>query len=487
MTPRRRKTRVYWNHSRRWGDFRDYADVGGRREPLILLGERLATSDPDLAGTLARQRLSELRALRDRKRETGRQAAPTLAAFALEHLIAKRRAGKVTDGWIAATEGFLRRAVEFFGAERELDGIRPSDVRAFTEWLRTQPARKTSKSPTKRRRAPVRTMSVYTIRAHLFALSNLYRRAQESEQVPLGFNPVAALMEKPEVTRKEARWLEIDQAALYLESARTLPTIVTPSGEAIGAELAYPLVATFLLTGGRLTEVLGLELDDVSFDRQTVTFRPNSWRRLKTQTSWRVVPLWPQLDTILRAWVFGSRLERGGRLLFPSAAGGVEAMLVETRKLLDRHRPARRLEGGRNSSPDFPAYLCRDPPSDARSRCTGEPLHCESRTRPRVRGDGSPRLRPFRDSSAPIGVRGVPDRAAFREARRSADSVGVCHKSCHKSGARAGKRNPRQHGSASRGGSSGMGPARFERATSCSGGATSRLHSLMSADFPAIT
>jgi integrase len=155
--------------------------------------------------------------------------------------------------------------------------------------------------------------------------------------VPLGFNPVAALMDKPEVTRREARWLEVDQASFYLEAARTLPAVVTASGEAIDAELAYPLVATFLLTGGRLAEVLGLELDDVSLDRKTVTFRPNSWRRLKTQTSWRVVPLWPQLEAILRAWIFGPRFERGGRLLFPSAAAaGGEAMLVETRKLLDR-------------------------------------------------------------------------------------------------------------------------------------------------------
>jgi integrase len=91
-----------------------------------------------------------------------------------------------------------------------------------------------------------------------------------------------------------------------------------------------------MLTGGRLAEVLGLELDDVSFDRRTVTFRPNDWRRLKTRTSWRVIPLWPQLETLLRAWVFGPRLEMSGRLLFPSFASGQEAPLRETRRLLDR-------------------------------------------------------------------------------------------------------------------------------------------------------
>jgi integrase len=39
--------------------------------------------------------------------------------------------------------------------------------------------------------------------------------------------------------------------------------------------LAHALLATLLLTGGRKSEVLGLELDDISFDRKTVTFRPN--------------------------------------------------------------------------------------------------------------------------------------------------------------------------------------------------------------------
>jgi integrase len=82
--------------------------------------------------------------------------------------------------------------------------------------------------------------------------------------------------------------------------------------------------------------VFGLELDDVSFDRSVITIRPNGWRRLKTRTSHRVVPLWPQLSQILRPYVFGPRLERGGRLLFPAFVDGREQMLTDVRKLLDR-------------------------------------------------------------------------------------------------------------------------------------------------------
>ena len=180
-----------------------------------------------------------------------------------------------------------------------------------------------------------KTMSAGRVRSHLYALSNLYRRAQEEELVPLGYNPASVLMEKPARDNREARWLKVPEAALLLERARRLrPRPNNP--DELAAAIAEPLLATFLLTGGRMSEVLGLELDDVSFDRRTVTFRPNAWRRLKTAGSWRIVPLWPQLEAILYASVFGPRLERGGRFLFPLTEPGPEAMLVETRKLLDR-------------------------------------------------------------------------------------------------------------------------------------------------------
>jgi integrase len=104
------------------------------------------------------------------------------------------------------------------------------------------------------------------VRHALNALSNLYRRAQSEGKVPPGFSPVAAMMDKPSGARREAKWLEVPDAALLLEAARTLPA--DPSrGDALPAEIAHAILATFLLTGGRSAEVLGLEVDDVSFDQ----------------------------------------------------------------------------------------------------------------------------------------------------------------------------------------------------------------------------
>ncbi len=146
--------------------------------------------------------------------------------------------------------------------------------------------------------------------------------------MPPGFIPAAAILEKPPMPTKEAEWLEIHDDALYLEAARLLarkrPDVSIP--------FTYELIATFLLTGGRASEVYGFEVKDISFDRKTVTFRRNDWRRLKTRGSERVVPLWPQLRAILEQYM---ATRPPSRLLFPSFRTGHEAMLTDCRKALD--------------------------------------------------------------------------------------------------------------------------------------------------------
>jgi integrase len=121
----------------------------------------------------------------------------------------------------------------------------------------------------------------------------------------------------------------VHQAALLLESARTFK----PKRAEVALPFIYPLIATYLLTGARETEVLGLEVEDVNFERQTVTFRPNKWRRLKTRTSHRTVPLWPQLEAILRDYLRDT--PRVGGLLFPSPRVGGAGMVTDFRKPLD--------------------------------------------------------------------------------------------------------------------------------------------------------
>ena len=139
---------------------------------------------------------------------------------------------------------------------------------------------------------------------------------------------------RPTPERRTPTWFTPSECALILESARTYRP---PVGD--GAyPYTYPLVATWLLTGARKSEALGLRVDDLSLKHRTISIRPNQWRRLKTSGSERTVPLWPQLEEVLRAYLI-QREQDGGlnELLFPATRGGAnEHMIDNVRKSLDR-------------------------------------------------------------------------------------------------------------------------------------------------------
>jgi integrase len=100
--------------------------------------------------------------------------------------------------------------------------------------------------------------------------------------------------------------------------------------------LAYALIATFLLTGGRQKEVAGLAIRDVRFDVDTVTFQPHPWHkggRLKTEGAERTIPLWPQLREILQSYL---EAHRRREMLFPSPHVTADRPLTDLRDLLDR-------------------------------------------------------------------------------------------------------------------------------------------------------
>lgn len=316
MSRVRHGRRLYWRERgrerRAYADFRDYRDVGGGREALVPAGGKTATTDPTTAEYLVGKRLEDLEARRRGRVFGAGVRSATLAAFASEHLVAKAKAGRVTEDWLEAAELHLRRAIAHLGAARELQSIRVQDVRSWIEALREK------------------GRSGGTIHHHLASLSNLFRRAQSEELVPPGFNPVGALMDKPKPARREAAFLEVPDAALLLEAARRF----RPPQPQLAFPHLHPLLATLLLTGGRWSEVIGLEVDDVSFERRTVTFRPNERRaRLKSATSWRVVPLWPQLEEVIRGYLFAGGDAREG-LLFPGNTA--RGLVGDIRKVLDQ-------------------------------------------------------------------------------------------------------------------------------------------------------
>ena len=309
----RKRSRIYKRGDRFWGDFRS---LGGKREPLIPAGQRTATKDPEIAEKVSAERVKRLHEANRNRALFGIDEPAHLEEFASRHLVLKAQSGVVTESHLRELERRLRRAVEFFGADRELTTIKVRDVQRYLGWLQQLPNRREG------------TLGPGTQRHYLNALSNLYRRAASEECVPSGYNPPRDLMDKPEAGTDEAGWLEVHEAALLLEAARRY---VPPKGKAGALPFMFPLIASYLLTGGRMNEVLGLEIGDVSFDRKVVRFRPNDHRRLKTKSARRNVPLWPQLDGILQEYVFGGAAPLGDGLLFPSPRTG--------RKLRDFRTP----------------------------------------------------------------------------------------------------------------------------------------------------
>ena len=304
------------------GYYGDFRRLGGKLEALIAKGERRATTDRDEAEILKGQRIEELK---KSPKSTHEQEA-TLGAFAEYHLKQKKDNNEATDWTLGGVERSLEHAVEFFGASKPLTAIHPKDVMAWASWLgKTYKGRRGNK-----------TLGGGAVRHCLNALANLYVRAIMDEKVPPGYNPVAMWgHNRPKGKKTEAHSLEIHQAALLLEAAK----LYKPERSDVAIPDLHALIATHLLTGGRPAEIRGLAIDDVSFANKTVTFRPNEHRRLKTDTSKRTVPLWPQLEEILTAYLEGPNAPKG-KLLFPSSHRRVrgrkeEEMIGDIRKALD--------------------------------------------------------------------------------------------------------------------------------------------------------
>lgn len=340
----RRKSRVYWRKRgsppRAYGDFRDYKDVGGGLEALIPPECKRATTDLEIAERLAADRLTELQVARRKRVTLGVRRNAHLKEFADEHLDAKGETEDISPAWAIQTRCQLDVAIDYFGAERELTSIRVADVREYVAWLRRQPNGRDG------------TFSEGTVRHYLNSLSNLFRRAV-AEEVVLQ-NPVASLMHKPTAEAKEADWLEVSEGAELLEAAKKYEAVAGKEIKSGAASFPHAMIATFLLTGGRRSEVLGLRVSDVNLDRGTITFRPNQFRRLKTRGSRRTIPLWPQLSPILRRHLGAEGIDE---LVFPSSRRGA-SMITSARKTLDNVGEIGGFERGRIRTKIFRHTYC---------------------------------------------------------------------------------------------------------------------------------
>jgi integrase len=306
---KKRRRRLYWKRGRAYGDFRDYADVGGKTEALIRDGERYATEDEDAARVLIAERLKVLQ--RRRKDlasgiyvETG--PIPTLSEFVDRHL--RIKAINTRASTIRRDALYLPKIIPVIGKHVRLDDTRR--IRDGTYKYISQ---------------RLKEVKPQSLRQELYSLSSLFETAISERFIE--DNPIRGIR-KPESEDAEAVYLEIDEGARVLRAAKELDADSIPAA----IPYAHPLTATYLYTGCRRREGFGLECGDIDFRAQVVHLRPNRWRQLKRKSHKRTVPLWPDLEEILSEYL--EHFDRREGLLFPSPKGG--GMLSCVRVTLER-------------------------------------------------------------------------------------------------------------------------------------------------------
>lgn len=316
---RQRKSRVYWKDGRAYADFRDHARWGGRLEALKALGSRAATSDADEAMRLCTGRLDELQALKqthpdglpapaqEQEDELARFAA--FAGYHLACLERRRKRGRaLTQRVLSERKKHLLVATRFFAKRGKhlLSDITTADIRDWLADLEVNPPPVDGK----RHGGLKGPLSDGTRAKYLHALTSMLRRAWREERIES--NPIDRLDpdERPSPSSEPTPFVEVGEAALLLEVARR------GAHRSRSRTQNYVRLAVHLLTGGRGSEVKGLEKADLDFVDNWVWIRPNATRRNvnKVRGTARRVPMWPQLRAILEEYLAGPHVPDGPRL-----------------------------------------------------------------------------------------------------------------------------------------------------------------------------
>ena len=410
MAREKQRDRVYLKGNRFYGDFRDYADVGGALTALIPTGQRMATKNRDEANLVATEHLRRLEAARHGRAFGGVTSVTTLAEASMAYLVhSAGRPNGPSESWLAQCERHLRAACLALGEARDPSTIRVTDVEAFDTYLATT-ALILPGIEGRRGRTPVCGLDSGTRRQYLNTLSKLFKWMGQRGMVMAGSNPVRDMDDKPTWTAMEREFLEVNEVGVYLHAA----SLYTPE-RAHGLRFAHALIAVYTYCGLRESEAYQLRVCDVNLQRGTIEvrwlkpsgkttaehddaasdgartttkLRQAKQRRLKNRGSVRTLPIPPELECILAAYLTGPDRPRG-ELLFPTPApvgSNREAMLTDTRNTLEEvariaHRIAPDEMKARFAQPElFRTLLFRHTFCAARLQCVdhGMPISRET-------------------------------------------------------------------------------------------------------------
>ena len=345
----------------------------------------------------------------------------TLGEAVEDHLRRKRTARRQKESTCDRDATALANVRRLLGDSRLLESVTSEDLAVYVTTRLAEPGHRAGT-----------TVAVNTILNELHALSNVYTRLAKRLDRPV-VNPVRR-MDKPgagdpDENPLESGYLQRREAAALLDAAAELDFETNRAREAMRlvqraramctrgrsrpdaaqrlldeAESLYPaatraplawhrrvpfaeaLLTTYLHTGGRLDEVLGLDLADLDWSRREVVFRKNRWRGLKRSHCARRVPMGPELERVLRHHLAVHAIETG--LVFPS---GTDAKMHDIQttfvRCLDRAglRASDQWSNGGDLTRRLTTHACRHTYATAL-------LHTSTEVRREADADGSERI-----------------------------------------------------------------------------------------------
>lgn len=137
--------------------------------------------------------------------------------------------------------------------------------------------------------AEQKAWSAKTFRNHLQSLNSFYNWALKKHYVHK--NP-AKTIEKPKLPKPLPRYLTQEQVSRVLHHTKTIKW-----SSSFMAIRNYSIIATFLKTGLRLSELLELQLDDLDLKGLTLKIRKAKGQKM------RILPIHPELNTILQTYL----------------------------------------------------------------------------------------------------------------------------------------------------------------------------------------
>lgn len=345
------------------GDFRQYADVGGKRVILREPGEKWGVACAKRAVALYEKMREALEETRKSIGYTALEYDPRLGPVALAHLRAQKEADSHASSTVAAEANILMHLVLTLDNPR-LSEVTGPRLESYIKKRKTEPGVRAGT-----------TVSPRTILNELSVLSGVYSRAQKWKLI--GHNPVKDVTTKPRGRNGAVvTWLSPAEAGRLLDAAARIDaetrraksvveayraarargeTVAPPTNEVFAAARRFAhceaLIATFLYSGGRLMEVLGLDVADLDFEGKRVHFRPNAHRTLKKAHHKRKVVFWrPLRDVLLHFLAATGRADATSGLLFAGINGQMmrsftksfarcvaEAGLEEPERFITRH------------------------------------------------------------------------------------------------------------------------------------------------------